>query len=240
MDSIHLFLDVLLNKTLFEGKHFKIIATFTDGNDAELTSLANLMSPYVVPIILIQPSNDFHVNYIKKFYRFHDNILSIFPSGNFERPFFLIQIIEKLKARLITVLYNSDQADNLKDMSVISEYLEKYSTVCLNIYHITFEMYQQNFDISKEIEKSNIYVFLFKDYILSVKLIDHFNKLVSKDTVIILYGHNSSNTEKVNHASLHIQNNKLQIFLIKDLYITHLSQIFNWHLRESINQLDSC
>ena len=237
VNSIHLFLDILLNETLFEGRHFKIIAIFTDANDAELMSLANLMSPYVVPIILIQPSKDFHVNYIKKFYRFYDNILSIFPSVNFERPFFLIKLIEKLKARLITVLYDSDEADNLKEMSVISEYLESYSTVCLNIYHITFEMYQHNFDILLEMENSNIYVFLFKDCTLSAKLIDHFNNLVSKDTAILLYNHNSSNTEKVHHPSLRIQNKKLQIFLIKDLYITHPSQIFNWPLRVSISQI---
>ena len=237
VNSIHLFLDVLLNETLFEGRHFKVIAIFTDANDAELTSLANLMSPYVVPIILIQPSKDFHVNYIKQFYRFYDNILFIFPSVNFERPSFLIQLIEKLKARLITVLYDSDEADNLKEISVISEYLTSYSNVCLNIYHITFKTYQHNFDILQEMEKSNIYVFLFKDYTLSVKLIDHFNKLVKKDTAILIYNHNSSNTEKVSHVSLSIQNNKLQIFLIKDLYITHPSQIFNWPLRVSINQI---
>ena len=68
-NSVQLFLDVLLNETLFKRRPFKIIAILTDMNDSELTNLANIMSPYAVPIIPITPSKDTHVYHKKKLYR---------------------------------------------------------------------------------------------------------------------------------------------------------------------------
>lgn len=59
-NTIHLFLDVLLNETLFKRRPFKIIAILTDTNNSELTDLANIMSPYSVPVIPITPSKDTH------------------------------------------------------------------------------------------------------------------------------------------------------------------------------------
>ena len=51
------FIDVLLNETLMDGRPFKIIAILTLINEMELTNLADIMSPYFIPIVPVVPRN---------------------------------------------------------------------------------------------------------------------------------------------------------------------------------------
>lgn len=63
---LNVFLDVLLllSNTLLNGKSFKIIAIFPHANDNELKDLANIMSPYSVPIIPIMPATKSYIRSI--------------------------------------------------------------------------------------------------------------------------------------------------------------------------------
>lgn len=58
VDASEIFLDILLNDTLNGGKPFKILAIFAIVNDTELMTLANLMTPFSIPIIPF-PNLDF-------------------------------------------------------------------------------------------------------------------------------------------------------------------------------------
>ena len=91
MSSINLFLDVLLllSNTLLNSKSFKIIAIFPHANDNELKDLANIMSPYSVPIIPIMPATKSYIRSILRVYSYYDSVLLLSPTTNYERPIFL-------------------------------------------------------------------------------------------------------------------------------------------------------
>ena len=236
-NTIHLFLDVLLNETLFKRRPFKIIAILTDTNNSELTDLANIMSPYSVPVIPITPSKDTHVHHMKKLHRYYDNVLLILPEVILERQIFLKYLISKLNIRLITILHNFDETHDVEEIFLITEYLKKYSTVCLNIHNIKLQTFQKDLDIILEKEHSNVYVFAFKEYAFSLRLINYFNKHVSQDTVIVFYNQNSSKIEKRDNAVLNIKNNKLHILLMKDTHINRSPINLNVPLRLSIDYI---
>ena len=97
MSSIDLFLDVLLNKTLLNGKSFKIFAIFIHADDTEVKHLANIMSPYSVPIIPIMPATKSYIRPIQRVYQYYYNVLLLPYTLTYKRPLFLLFLIAKLK-----------------------------------------------------------------------------------------------------------------------------------------------
>ena len=168
---------------------------------------------------------------MQKLYRYYDNVLFIVPEVILERQIFLEYLILKLNAQVITILHDFDETNNVEEIFLISEYLEKHSTVCLNIHNIEFQTYKKELDIILEKEHSDVYVLTFKEYAFSLKLINYFNKHISKDTVIVFYNQNSSNTEKLDSVLLNIRNNKLHILVIKDTQINRCPININVPLR---------
>lgn len=61
VNSINLFLDVLLNNTLLNGKSFKIIAILIYNDDTELKHLANIMPSYTISSQSCPPKDRIYV-----------------------------------------------------------------------------------------------------------------------------------------------------------------------------------
>ena len=224
---MNLFLDVLLNNTLLNGKSFKIIAVFIHADDTELKHLANIMSFYSVPIIPIMPTKKSYIRSIQRIYKYYDNVLLLHFTMNTERPVFLENLTAKFNAKLITIFYSSEDPQSADYVSLITQYLKSRSSVCANLYQITYEKYQENLDAILTGELSNIYVTTIRDYKFSLKVIEYLNRKVNKNTVIVLYNYNASTAEKLDKALLNITTNKLQIFVLKDMY--PLVYLINFH-----------
>ena len=121
VSSIDLFLDVLLNQTLLDGKSFKIIAIFIHVDDTELKHLANILSPYLVPIIPIMPTKKSYILSIQSSYEYYDNVLLLHASMNTERPVFLENLIVKFNTKLITIFYSSEDPKSADDIMKFGE-----------------------------------------------------------------------------------------------------------------------
>ena len=119
---------------------------------------------------------------------------------------------------MITIFYSSEDPESEDDIYFTSQYLKRHISVCINLYQITYEKYQENLDIFLAKERSNIYVLAVKKYKFYLKLIAHFNRKANTNKVIVLYNYNNSTAKKPNNALLKIKTNTLQIFVLKDTY----------------------
>ena len=75
-----LFLDILLNNGLNNGKAFKILGTLTYLNSADLIYLTNIMSPYSIPVIATFPLPESHVQHIRSIYDSYNVVYSSYSN----------------------------------------------------------------------------------------------------------------------------------------------------------------
>ena len=146
---------------------------------------------------------------------------------NTERPVFLENVMAKFNAKLITIFYSSEDSQSVDDISLITQYLKNRSSVCVNLYQITYEKYQENLDAIITGELSNIYVNTIRDYKFSLKVIEYLNRKVNKNAVTVFYNYNASTAETLDKGLLNVTTNKLQIFVSKDTY--PLGYLMNFH-----------
>ena len=114
-DSCHLnimeaFIGVLLNETLMEGQPFKIIAILTVINEMELTNLANIMSPYFIPIVPVVPLKHSKFPHMQSLYKYYDNVITAFVK-NIDKILFLLEFIGSFNVKLISILHDSKEGD---------------------------------------------------------------------------------------------------------------------------------
>ena len=213
-DVMDLFLDLLLNKTLIDSRLYKIIAVFTDVNETELTNIANLMSPYSLPIFTMFPLKSSYITHNQLIYKHYDNVVMFLSSPNWAGVQFLMELTKGLDVRLMTILYDAGEFDKTAEIDFISKQLMQRK-VCINTYKITRRRYSENFDTKFEMDIANVYVLILDNYIFSVKVIEYFNKHALKNTVIVVYSHNWSIDKKLENALFNINLKKLQIFVLK-------------------------
>ena len=106
--SLDLFIDILLNKTLNNEKSFTIVAIIGDLDTEELINLANVMSAFTIPVISYVP-DDSKINQLKLMNKgAFSNILTVV-----KRPLcrlhLLLQYITHFKGSLVTLLYDAEQ-----------------------------------------------------------------------------------------------------------------------------------
>ena len=173
------------------------------------------------------PAKRSYIRSIQRSYKYYDNVLLLYFTMNTERPVFLENVMAKFNAKLITIFYSSEDSQSADDISLITQYLKSRSSVCVNLYQITYEKYQENLDAIITGELSNIYVNTIRDYKFSLKVIEYLNRKVNKNAVTVLYNYNASTAEKLDKGLLNVTTNKLQIFVLKDTY--PLGYLMNFH-----------
>ena len=173
------------------------------------------------------PAKRLYIRSIQRSYKYYDNVLLLYFTMNTERPVFLENVMAKFNAKLITIFYSSEDSQSVDDISLITQYLKNRSSVCVNLYQITYEKYQENLDAIITGELSNIYVNTIRDYKFSLKVIEYLNRKVNKNAVTVLYNYNASTAETLDKGLLNVTTNKLQIFVLKDTY--PLGYLMNFH-----------
>lgn len=173
------------------------------------------------------PAKRSYIRSIQRSYKYYDNVLLLYFTMNTERPVFLENVMAKFNAKLITIFYSSEDSQSVDDISLITQYLKNRSSVCVNLYQITYEKYQENLDAIITGELSNIYVNTIRDYKFSLKVIEYLNRKVNKNAVTVFYNYNASTAETLDKGLLNVTTNKLQIFVLKDTY--PLGYLMNFH-----------
>ena len=106
--SLDLFIDILLNKTLNNEKPFTIVAIIGDLDTEELINLANVMSAFAIPVISYVP-DDSKIKQLKLMNEgAFSNILTVV-----KRPLcrlhLLLHYITHFRVSLVTLLYDAEQ-----------------------------------------------------------------------------------------------------------------------------------
>ena len=206
------FIDVLLNETLMDGRPFKIIAILAFINETEITNLANIMSPYFIPIVPVVPLKFSKLHHIKSLYNYYDNVITSFAK-NYDRIWFLLEFVEKFNVNLISIFHDSKEGDVMKEINMISS--SRHKNFCKNIYYVSFSKYQEEVDLSIEATYSNVFVFIFEDYESSLKIIQYFTKHNNKNKTVIVFNNNLFAEKKLHNELINSKLSNLQIYVYK-------------------------
>ena len=186
VSTTDLFLDVLLNRTLFNGKPYKILAIFTLVNRSELLNLANLVSPYSIPIVAVEPVEEkkqFDLDEYSSFHSYKNVYLALFSfSKKIET---LTKFIKKVNAKIITIFHDSEDAKMMGDINAISTNLRK-NLVCTSIYLVKATTFQKAIKSMIQKERSNVFLFMLRDYQVLLKLSNVFNSFNDKKRMILI------------------------------------------------------
>ena len=136
LNIIEAFIDVLLNETLMDGQPFKIVAILTDINEIELTNLADIMSPYFIPIVPVLPLKHSKFSHMQSVYKYYDNVITTFVK-NYDEILFLLQFIGTFNVKLVSIFHDSKEGDAMLQINVIHS-SSRLKNFCKNIYYVSF------------------------------------------------------------------------------------------------------
>ena len=141
------------------------------------------MSPYftITPLIPLRLSNIWH---IKILYKYYDNLIVSRITKNFDKINFLLTFLGNLRVKLISVFYDSRDTQTIEEINFVNKFL-RVNNVCANIYYITFTKHEEQLSLLVDAKYSSIFMFIFENYDLSLKMINFLNKCSSKHQVII-------------------------------------------------------
>ena len=130
-NTFDLFLDLLLNKKLLNGKPFKKVAILTHLNNNELRDLGNIASPFLIPIFAFIPGRRFFIQKIQKQYYFYDNVIYT-PHVNIPKIDFLVNLTRKINGRMISLFHDYEDTE---EIDIMMSYLQE-KLLCINAYHM--------------------------------------------------------------------------------------------------------
>lgn len=185
--SSELLLDILLNNTLNDGRHFKIIGVIADVSKRELNDLANILSFSSTPVISFSPLADPSIQYKQLNYHFYDNIFFFPIIQQFEKNF-LIGFVKRFDIRFITFLREVQNDNSADEFQAISAYLQKHD-VCINMHSVKDADFLRSSEIETLLRKTTFKVFLLQlnDFDFFKNLIDTFSKYnITKRLIIVL------------------------------------------------------
>ena len=186
VSTTDLFLDVLLNKTLFNGKPYKILAIVTLVNRSELLNLANLVSPYSIPIIAVEQVEEqkqFDLDEYSSFKSCSNVYLALFSFS--KKIEILTKFIKKVNAKIVIIFYDSEDAKMTDDVNDISTNLGK-NLVCVSFYLVKATTNQNTIKSMIQKERSNVFLFMLRDYQVLLKLSNVFNSFNDKKRMILI------------------------------------------------------
>lgn len=185
-NTFDLFLDLLLNKKLLNGKPFKIVAILTHLNNNELTDLANIVSPFFIPIFALIPGRRFFIQKIQNNYRFYDNV--IYTSHvNIPKIDFLFNLTRKFKAKMISLFHDYDDTE---EIDIMTSYLQE-NFLCINTYHMNSGIFDNEEKLNLLIEKdhSDIFVFISQKQSFLLNLIQALSNSTYKKKILVIYNY---------------------------------------------------
>ena len=185
-NTFDLFLDVLLNQKLLEGKPFKIMAILTHLNNNELTDLSNIASPFSIPIFALKPGIRFHIQKIQKQYNFYNNV--IYASHvNIPKIEFLVNLTRKINATMISIFHDFDDTN---EIDILTTYLQE-KLLCINTYYVETDTFDNQEKINLAIEKdhSNIFVFISKEHNFLLNLMQILNNSTYRKRILVIYNY---------------------------------------------------
>ena len=162
------------------------MAIFTLVDRSELLNLANLMSPYSIPIIAVEVLEEQKLfdpdEYL--FFESYDNVYlaSFYFSNKIE---ILTKFIKTVNAKIITILHDSEDSKMMDDINAIFTNLRK-NLVCVSLYLVKSTTYQKTKEIVIQKERSNLFLFMFRDYQVLLKMSDVFNSFTDKKRMILI------------------------------------------------------
>ena len=163
IENLHLFLDILLNASLNNGKPFKIMGIIAYMNNEDLTHLANIASAYSIAVVGYLISGSSNIVHVQSIHNYYKNVF-LFSFSKTGKIHFLIDFVKKFDVDLVTILHQTYQ-NSLNEVNTISDVLSQNS-VCVNVYD-TKDLLQRNneyFKILMEKKYSNAYLIVNKDY----------------------------------------------------------------------------
>ena len=213
LNIIEAFIDVLLNETLMDGQPFKIVAILTDSNEIELTNLADIMSPYFIPIVPVVPLKHSKFSHMQSVYKYYDNVITTFVK-NYDEILFLLQFIGTFNVKLVSIFHDSKEGDAMLQINVIHS-SSRLKNFCKNIYYVSFSKHQEEIPVPVEATYSNVFVFIFEDYESSFKMIQYISKLSNKNKTIIVFSTKRVTDEKLDNKLINFNMSNLQIYVYK-------------------------
>ena len=213
LNIMEAFIDVLLNETLMERQPFKIVAILTIINETELANLANIVSPYFIPIVPVVPLKHSKFRHMISLYKYYDNVITTFVK-NYDRIWFLLEFVKTFNVKLISIFHDSKEGDAMQEINMIYS-SSQYKAFCKNIHYVPFNKYQEEVALSVEAIYSNVLVFIFEDYELSFKMIQYVSKLSNKNKTIIVFNTNRLTAEKLDSKLINFNTGSLQIYVYK-------------------------
>ena len=162
------------------------MAIFTLVNRSELLNLANLVSPYSIPIVAVEPVEEkkqFDLDEYSSFHSYKNVYLALFSfSKKIET---LTKFIKKVNAKIITIFHDSEDAKMMGDINAISTNLRK-NLVCTSIYLVKATTFQKAIKSMIQKERSNVFLFMLRDYQVLLKLSNVFNSFNDKKRMILI------------------------------------------------------
>ena len=162
------------------------MAIFTLVNRSELLSLANLMSPYSIPIIAVEVLEEqklFEPNEYLFFESYANVYLASFYFSN--KIGILTKFIKTVNAKVVTILHDSEDRKMMDQINVISTNLRSH-LVCVSLYLVKSTTYQKTIEIVIQKELSNLFLFMFRDYQVLLKMSKVFNSFTEKKRIILI------------------------------------------------------
>ena len=185
VNVIDLFVDILLNNSLNNGKPFKIIGIIAAASSTELAQLSDIVSPYSIPVISVKPEHK-STQKIWLGHEYYENFM--FPRIDLKdlKSKFIVNSIENVNIKLITILHDHDDKVNFKELTSIFNLL-KQSSVCVHFYSVKDEIFH-SLSILEILMKEEPAVFLVElcevDFLL--KLVYRFNKMEKRRLIYII------------------------------------------------------
>ena len=171
---------------MFNGKPYKILAIFTLVNRRELLNLVNLVSPYSIPIIVVEPVEEQKQSDLDEhssFESYNNVYLALFSfSKKIET---ITKFIRKVNAKIVAIFHDSEDAKMMDNINAISTDLRK-NLVCVSFYLVKTTTSQKAIKIMIQKERSNVFLFMLRDHQVLLKLRNVFNSFSDKKRMILI------------------------------------------------------
>ena len=123
---------------------------------------------------------------------------------------FLFNFAQSINVNLISLLHDSKEGYTMQEINMTHS-SSRCKNFCKNIYYVPFSKHQEVIALSVEVTSSNVLVFIFEDYELSLKMIQYVSKLSSKNKTIIVFNTNRLTEEKLENTLINSNISKLKI-----------------------------
>ena len=110
-------------------------------NETELINLADIISPYFIPIVPVIPLKHCIFPHTQSLYKYYDNIITTFIR-NFEKILFLLEFAETFNANLVSIFHDLKEGDGMQETNMIYS-PSRQKNFCKSIYYASFSKHKE-------------------------------------------------------------------------------------------------